>query len=448
MMRSRYNKKRCIVFVLSGILAFALYRTSSNICLFLESIYRTSAESFSNITEKISTPTPMDASYDNSIASNSISNTRDSKPSLPLIDLVVILSGELGNNLLKIAFGKIIQCFALEEGMFNFSLRFVSQGLRKSISARHDVEQCFSKHFSPNLVNLAEWKLNSADWKEIVDIQTTVIERFYQGENDDPIQAIALLQITNPYSFDTIRHHLENLQDILYRMNLQKQIDETRYNDFFISNSDADGREITEIHNLSLPFLIANAFPVFSLLDRYWEEISELFTFSTDEQRCCSTKPEVDETVLHIRGFDVEMPNVYNNLGFRELNPHQTSTDLLAHLKAGDKVAIVSRFDERSLANFTGALVDRGLHVRFITGLSGVQGFCFLKSAYKELVGGNRSTYFLMASMLNDHVSNVTIFCLNYAGVLCNPDHTITNKKLSRIQWNFPIFQAERRILM
>jgi hypothetical protein len=61
----------------------------------------------------------MDAWYDNSIASNS--NSRDSKPNLPLIDLVVILSGELGNNLLKIAFGKIIQCFGLYEGMFNFS---------------------------------------------------------------------------------------------------------------------------------------------------------------------------------------------------------------------------------------------------------------------------------------------------------------------------------------
>jgi hypothetical protein len=183
-------------------------------------------------------------------------------------------------------------------------------------------------------------------------------------------------------------------------------------------------------------------------MDRYWEEISELFTFSTDEQRCCSTKPEVDETVLHIRGFDVEMPNAYNNLGFRELNPYQTSTELLGHLKAGDKVAIVSRFDEHSLANFTGALIDRGLHVRFISGLSGVQGFCFLKSASKELVGGNRSTYFLMASMLNEHISNVTIFCLNYSGLICNPDHTITNKKLSKIQWNFPIFQAERRTLM
>lgn len=433
------------MFTLSGLFAFALYNLSNSIFLVLNSIHTASTDLFSSITAPIAAP--IDAVDDiSTIVRNS---SKNSPPSLPQLDLVVLLSGELGNNLLKIAFGKIIQCYALEERMFNFSLRFVSQGLSKSVSARRDMENCFSKHFSPNLVNLAEWKLNSADWKDIVSIQTTVIERFYQGENDNPTLTTALLQVTTPYSFDAIRHHLVNLQDVLHRMNLQKELDETKYNDFYISNnSDADGQKITEVYNLSLPFLTANAFPVFSLMDRYWDELSELFTYNTDDHRCCTTKPDLDETVLHVRGFDVELPNVYHNLGFRELNPQQTSTELLGHLKAGDKVAIVSRFDERSLANFTGILLDRGLHVRFITGLSGVQGFCFLKSASKELVGGNRSTYFFMASMLNDHVSNVTIFCLNYPSFKCNPDHTITNQKLSRTHWNFPIIQAERRMLL
>jgi hypothetical protein len=59
-------------------------------------------------------------------------------------------------------------------------------------------------------VSLARWKLSSTDWKEIVEIKTTVIEWFYQGEHVDPMQTTALLQITNPYSFDSIRHHLKN----------------------------------------------------------------------------------------------------------------------------------------------------------------------------------------------------------------------------------------------
>jgi hypothetical protein len=94
----------------------------------------------------------------------SISVVSNIPPTLPQLDLVVILHGELGNNLLKIAYGNIVQCFALEEGMFNFSLRYVSQGLKESESARKDLERCFSKHLSSDQVNLAEWKLKSVSW--------------------------------------------------------------------------------------------------------------------------------------------------------------------------------------------------------------------------------------------------------------------------------------------
>jgi hypothetical protein len=99
------------------------------------------------------------AALDNNSSISVVSNSS----TLPQLDLVVILHGQLGNNLLKIAYGKIVQCFALEEGMFNFSLRFVSQGLQTSESARKDLEQCFSKHLSSDKVNLGEWKLKSVE---------------------------------------------------------------------------------------------------------------------------------------------------------------------------------------------------------------------------------------------------------------------------------------------
>jgi len=69
------------------------------------------------------------------------------------VDLVVYLSGEFGNNLLKIASGKIIQLRALEDGRFNFTLRYLSQGITKSIKARDEVHKCFSRHFSRDKVN-------------------------------------------------------------------------------------------------------------------------------------------------------------------------------------------------------------------------------------------------------------------------------------------------------
>jgi hypothetical protein len=42
---------------------------------------------------------------------------------LPL-DLFIFLTGRLGNNLLEIAYGKIIQLLALEDGRFNFTIRY------------------------------------------------------------------------------------------------------------------------------------------------------------------------------------------------------------------------------------------------------------------------------------------------------------------------------------
>ena len=57
-----------------------------------------------------------------------VAKTEHQKPLIPL-DLVVMLSGELGNYLLKIAYGKIVQTVAQEDGRFNFTLRFMSPGL-------------------------------------------------------------------------------------------------------------------------------------------------------------------------------------------------------------------------------------------------------------------------------------------------------------------------------
>jgi hypothetical protein len=58
----------------------------------------------------------------------------------------------------------------------------------------------------------------------------------------------------------------------------------------------------------------------------------------------------------------------------RELDPIRMSNELLHHLNAGDKVAIISRFPDK-ISNFTATLQRRGLQVRTITGQNGVQDF-------------------------------------------------------------------------
>lgn len=104
----------------------------------------------------------------------------------------------------------------------------------------------------------------------------------------------------------------------------------------------------------------------------------------------------------HLRNFLVEMPRAGKGLGFEELGPTQTARDLFGHLNPGDKVAILSRFSQESSQPYIDALVQRGLQVRFITGQSGVQDFCFLMSAQKEMIGIAISTYFVWASYLSN----------------------------------------------
>jgi hypothetical protein len=94
------------------------------------------------------------------------------------------------------------------------------------------------------------------------------------------------------------------------------------------------------------------------------------------------------------------MPSKGRRFGFEEMGPNQTARDLFGHLQPGDKVAIVSRFTD--VDTFIQALERQGLKVRFIQGQTGVQDFCFLMSAQKELVGPGISTYFFWAAIMGN----------------------------------------------
>ena len=97
------------------------------------------------------------------------------------------------------------------------------------------------------------------------------------------------------------------------------------------------------------------------------------------------------------------MPKKGVVLGFEEMGPNQTARDLFGHLKPGDKVAILSRFPQTPHEEqFIQALERQGLQVRYIQGQTGVQDFCFLMNAQKELVGPGMSTYFFWAAILGN----------------------------------------------
>ena len=356
-------------------------------------------------------------------------------------DLVVTLSGELGNNLLKIASGKIIQLKALEDGRFNFTLRYLSQGLSKSDKARNEVHKCFSRHFSPDKVNLNEWALDTEKWNEIVQSQSSIVESYYT-DWDEPNRASRLLNIET-MTDESIQSFLDHLEDVTNRMYSSAENPFSYQNESFFQ--DDKGKQNVKNHNsLSLPFVIAHVFPPISFLDDYWDDLSELFTFN--ETACCRERPDVDETVLHIRGFTNELGGLVDALGFRELNPKQTAYQFLGHLQSGDKVAIIGRPSATDLQHFTQALRDRDLQVRFVKGHSSPEDFCFLKTATKEIAGGEKSTFFRVAALLSDTVKNVTLFCYDYPPAnVCDRNTTtpFSNKKLAKKTFVKKIFEFD-----
>lgn len=135
-----------------------------------------------------------------------------------------------------------------------------------------------------------------------------------------------------------------------------------------------------------------------SAMDPYYDELRQVFHF---DESCCAQVPDPDESVFHFRNFRQEMPRVYKRLGFWEMGPNRTADDLFGHLKAGDKVAITSRF-EAGIQPYVEALQRRGIQARAVTGQTGVQDFCFLLNAKKELVGTRISTFFLYAAVLGN----------------------------------------------
>jgi hypothetical protein len=75
---------------------------------------------------------------------------------------------------------------------------------------------------------------------------------------------------------------------------------------------------------------------------------------------------------------------------------------LFGHLQVGDKIAMTTRWHNPLSQAYVDALMARGLNVRIVTNQTGVQDFCFLQSAQKELVGVAKSTYVRWAAYLGN----------------------------------------------
>jgi hypothetical protein len=128
---------------------------------------------------------------------------------------------------------------------------------------------------------------------------------------------------------------------------------------------------------------------------------------------------------------------------FEETTPNQTAYVLFNHLKRGDKVAITSRFaNDPVLQEHVAALENRGIHVRVIVGNGtsqrrGIEDFCFLLGARKELVGNFRSTFAFWAALLGD-AENIDLYTIKSPGLKLRFGPFIKRFFTGNFTWQLP----------
>ncbi|CAJ1948941.1 unnamed protein product [Cylindrotheca closterium] len=148
----------------------------------------------------------------------------------------------------------------------------------------------------------------------------------------------------------------------------------------------------------SIPHIYSDAFTSRYCFEKMLTEIRDFFAI--DEYRICKQKPQPDESVLHLRNFLVEMGKAGRDLGFEELSPEKTATEIFANYTPGDKVAIVSRFQTNTDKYIKALKEIRGIDARYIKGQTGNQDFCFLLKSRKDIIGQRVSTFATWAGLL------------------------------------------------
>ena len=178
--------------------------------------------------------------------------------------------------------------------------------------------------------------------------------------------------------------------------------------------------EIQGSEKYRLPYLTLRQFMT-------WEMLTNLEVYNDarrwlqfDETACCKKVPYPDEVVFHFRNFMHEMKRDGVSK-YAEVTPSSLANFVFRDYLPGTRVAILSRF-EHGLQPYIDALESKNFSVRSITNQTGVEDFCFLMKAKKELVGFHWTTFFRWASFLSD-VANVRFYRLDQS---MNRSHSLS----------------------
>lgn len=281
------------------------------------------------------------------------------------ITVIVDLHGELGNWLSLLMAGRHLQNRALQaDPPIRIELVGQHEKLSRWLRPKGDIKKCFPQLRQLNF----EGGMNDPNFLPVQRLQQ---DRFTEEEQ-------SLLMNYSLFTVDKFR----NLNMLIRK---QHALNYT---------------ESTESSKYQLPIVTLKQF-------MSWEMVTDSDVYndarqwlSFDEATCCKETPYPDEVVFHFRNFNHELkregPDKY-----AEVSPTSLANYALRDHLPGTRVAILSRF-HTGLEPYVDALESKNFSVRVIANQTGVEDFCFMMKATRELVGFHWTTYFRWASFLSN----------------------------------------------
>eukprot|EP00980_Cylindrotheca_fusiformis_P002302 scaffold535_cov65-Cylindrotheca_fusiformis.AAC.4 len=317
------------------------------------------------------------SSVDKTLVARNVSSAPKRRGGNQAVSVVVQLSGEMGNNVLKMANGLCIKHLIEEKLGLEAEIILRAQEHRKWKVAMQSMTAVF-----PKTRTFDFRKGNSKTFRSAQKQQLKWLKRLKSSKR---------LDLTNIKYRRILNGQSECEEERCYQ-DLIQLLNQTWYMNRPPNQVGAD---------ISIPHVYADTMAITYCWDLMHDELKAFF--EVDTKSICKKTPEPDETVFHFRNFVTEFPTGRaKEQGFEEMDPNMTAKYLFANYMSGERVAIVSRFQQKT-GEYSRALNDiKGIKARYIDGQTGIQDFCFLLKAKRELVAVKISTFATLAAYLGD----------------------------------------------
>jgi len=198
---------------------------------------------------------------------------------------------------------------------------------------------------------------------------------------------------------------------------------------------------------------------VYPIIDEFYDDLRRTFVF--DDKHCCGSTlenpPLPDESILHLRNYATEFKKERQvSLGFEEIPSDRLVNEVLGHLKAGDRLALLGRNLEKEsekegtqAQNIIEAIRSKNFTMRFAPSTDDpMADLCFLTHSKKELIGNPKSTYFELAAYLGkDDMQLVRSYQYITPQLLERGASYQTFQKVVGKDWNHPLLRKRIRFL-